>query len=71
MVLAFSCWGVLIFAILFGFAYLFRVYITRKIGGITGDVMGAGSELAEVLLLLVVIVLTKYTGMTPLSLFPF
>ena len=37
----------------------------------TGDVMGAGSELAEVLLLLVVIVLTKYTGMTPLSLFPF
>ena len=28
-------------------------------------------ELAEVLLLLVVIVLTKYTGMTPLSLFPF
>lgn len=71
MVLAFSCWGVLIFAILFGFAYLFRVYITGKIGGITGDVMGAGSELAEVLLLLVVIVLTKYTGMTPLSLFPF
>ena len=37
----------------------------------TGDVMGAGSELAEVLLLLVVITLTKYTGMTPLSLFPF
>ena len=71
MVLAFSCWGVLIFAILFGFAYLFRVYITGKIGGITGDVMGAGNELAEVLLLLVVIVLTKYTGMTPLSLFPF
>lgn len=30
MVLAFSCWGVLIFAILFGFAYLFRVYITGK-----------------------------------------
>ena len=71
MVLAFSCWGVLIFAILFGFAYLFRVYITGKIGGITGDVMGAGNELAEVLLLLVVIVLTKYTGMTPLSLFSF
>ena len=33
--------------------------------------MGAGNELAEVLLLLVVIVLTKYTGMTPLSLFSF
>ena len=60
-----------VIGILFGFAYLFRVYITGKIGGITGDVMGAGNELAEVLLLLVVIVLTKYTGMTPLSLFPF
>mgnify|MGYP000756428273 FL=1 len=71
MVLAFSYWGILIFAILFGFAYLFRVYITGKIGGITGDVMGAGSELAEVLLLLVVITLTKYTGMVPLSWFVF
>ena len=68
MVLAFSYWGILIFAILFGFAYLFRVYITGKIGG---DVMGAVSELAEVLLLLVVITLTKYTGMVPLSWFVF
>ena len=71
MVLAFSYWGILIFAILFGFADLVRVYITGKIGGITGDVMGAGSELAEVLLLLVVITLTKYTGMVPLSWFVF
>lgn len=69
MVLAFSCWGVLIFAILFG-SLTFSVYISRKIGG-HRRVMGAGNELAEVLLLLVVIVLTKYTGMTPLSLFPF
>ncbi|MCI6859256.1 MAG: adenosylcobinamide-GDP ribazoletransferase [Eubacterium sp.] len=69
MIAAFSLWGVLIFAVLFVFAYLFRVYITGKIGGITGDVMGAGSELSEVLLLLLVIILTKYAGLQPLSLF--
>lgn len=69
MVLAFSAWGVPIFFLLFGFAYLFRVYITGKIGGITGDVMGAGSELAEVMLLLVVLVLAKYAGLKPLGLF--
>ena len=63
MVLAFSGWGVAIFAVLFLLAYLFRVYITGKIGGITGDVMGAGSELAEVELLLLVLILTKYVGM--------
>ncbi len=63
MVLAFSGWGVAIFAVLFLLAYLFRVYITGKIGGITGDVMGAGSELAEVELLLFVLILTKYAGM--------
>lgn len=71
MTLAFSWWGVLMFAALFGFAYLFRVYITGKIGGVTGDVMGAGSELSEVLLLLLVLVITKYAGfpMSPLTYF--
>lgn len=44
-------YGVAYWAILIVFAYLFRVYITRKIGGVTGDVMGAGSELSEVLYL--------------------
>ncbi len=60
MVCAFSYWGILIFAVLYLGAYLFRRYITGKIGGITGDVMGAGSELSEVFLLLLLIVLGKY-----------
>ena len=68
MVLAFSYWGILIFAILFLAGYLFRVYITGKIGGITGDVMGAGTEIAEVLFLMIVIILARYAGMIPLSL---
>ena len=59
---AFSWWGILMFAVLYLFAYLFRVYITGKIGGITGDVMGAGSELSEILLLLLLLILMKYVG---------
>lgn len=59
---AFSYWGILMFSVLFGFAYLFRVYITGRIGGITGDVMGAGSELSEVLLVLLILIITKYCG---------
>ena len=68
MVAAFSWWGLIIFAVLYLLAYLFRVYITGKIGGITGDVMGAGSELAEVEFLLLVMILLKYAGMEPLAL---
>lgn len=71
MVAAFSWWGLVIFAVLYLLAYLFRVYITGKIGGITGDVMGAGSELAEVEFLLLVMILIKYAGMEPLTLLKF
>ncbi len=59
---AFSYWGILMFAVLFGLAWLFRLYISGKIGGITGDVMGAGSELAEVELLLLLLIITRYAG---------
>lgn len=62
MGVAFSCWGVVMFAVLYLFAYLFRIYITGKIGGITGDVMGAGSELSEVLLILLVLIITEFAG---------
>lgn len=60
MAAAFSYWGVIMYVILLGFAYLFRIYITGKIGGITGDVMGAGSELSEILLVLMVLIITKF-----------
>jgi adenosylcobinamide-GDP ribazoletransferase len=63
MTAAFSWWGIVMFAILFAFTWLFRIYITGKIGGITGDVMGAGSELSEVLLLILLLIITRYTGL--------
>ncbi|MCD8021287.1 MAG: adenosylcobinamide-GDP ribazoletransferase [Clostridiales bacterium] len=62
MTLAFSWWGIVMFAVLYLFAYLFRIYITGKIGGITGDVQGAGSELCEVLLVLLVLIITRFWG---------
>jgi adenosylcobinamide-GDP ribazoletransferase len=43
--------------------------VTGKIGGVTGDVMGGGSELSEIWFLWMVLILTKFTGMTPFSLF--
>lgn len=70
MMLAFSWWGIVMFVVMFAFAYLFRVYITGKIGGITGDVMGAASELSEVLLLLLVLIITRFAGF-PSSIFTF
>lgn len=62
MLAAYAWWGILMYGILFLFAWLFRVYITGKIGGITGDVMGAGSELAEVGLLLMVLIIVRFWG---------
>ena len=62
MTVAFSWWGIIMYAVLFALAYLFRVYITGKIGGVTGDVMGAGSELAEIFLLILVLIITRFAG---------
>ncbi len=69
MTAAFSWWGAVIFCILYLLAWLFRKYITGKIGGITGDVMGAASEMAEMEFLLLVMLFTRFAGMTALSLF--
>ena len=44
--------GFVMSVVLFIVAKLFRSYIEKKIGGITGDVMGAGSEVCELMYLL-------------------
>ena len=62
--LAYSLYGILMWAVLLVMAYLLRIYITGKIGGITGDVMGAGSELSEIWLLWLILILGKFAGMT-------
>lgn len=44
--------GILISVCLLGVAVWFRKYIEEKIGGITGDVMGAASEVCEIVFVL-------------------
>lgn len=58
-VIFYEVYGIIYWAILLVFAYFFRLYITGKIGGVTGDVMGAGSELSEVLYLFLLLAKAK------------
>lgn len=46
--------GVILSVLLLIVAKWFRGYIEKKIGGITGDVMGAGSEVCEMMYLLLI-----------------
>ena len=69
MVIAFGLYGILIWAVLLLMAYLFRCYITNIIGGVTGDIMGAASELSEIWLLFMVLILVRYTSMAILPWF--
>jgi len=52
--------GILIFALSFLWLLLFIQYVKRKIGGMTGDTIGAISEIAEVSILLFVLILGIY-----------
>lgn len=56
-ILIFGINSVIIIGIVLIFNVLFFNYIKSKIGGITGDTLGAGCEMTEVLFLLVVILL--------------
>ena len=63
LVIAFSWHGMIMWAVLVLMAYLFRRYITNIIGGVTGDVMGAASELSEIWFLWLVLILARYAGL--------
>ncbi len=57
LIFSFAAWGLkglLALAIIAGCAYLIGKIITRKIGGITGDTLGATIELTEIATLLTV-----------------
>ena len=64
LVIAFSWQGIIMWVVLLVMAYLFRRYITNIIGGVTGDVMGAASELSEIWFLWLVLILARYAGLT-------
>lgn len=54
--------GILIFLIAGIFAYIFSWFISRKIGGITGDILGAINEISEVFVLLTIQILSRMLG---------
>jgi len=51
--------GLLILVAVAAFIFLFGLFFKRRIGGVTGDIMGAGCELGEVITLLLICVLFK------------
>lgn len=53
--LTFGVKGLVIIGVIAVFGYLIKSFFHKKIGGVTGDVLGAGSELAELLTLLMII----------------
>lgn len=55
----FKVTGLAIFSINIGFTFLAGLWVKSKMGGLTGDTLGALSELSEVLVLLSVIILSK------------
>lgn len=59
MILGYGIQGFLAAIIVFVMIYLFRRYIEHILGGITGDVMGAANELAEILFLLFLYILLR------------
>ncbi|MBU1125039.1 MAG: adenosylcobinamide-GDP ribazoletransferase [Candidatus Omnitrophica bacterium] len=57
LVLIFLLWqikGIILFVLIALSAYLFGIFARRQCGGITGDILGAGNELAETLVLLLI-----------------
>lgn len=52
--------GIVVFACIYTFIYLFHLYLKRRIGGITGDMLGAGCEISELLGLLIIVSLGKF-----------
>ena len=52
--------GVILFVILLAVIFLFIQYVKRKIGGMTGDTIGATNEIAEATALLFSLILLNY-----------
>lgn len=52
--------GVILFVILSAIVFLFIQYVKRKIGGMTGDTIGAANEITEAAALLVGLILMSY-----------
>jgi len=58
--------GALLFALATIVAILIGLWVTKLLGGITGDIYGAINELSEVIILIAVIGIAHYTSIEPI-----
>ncbi|MBN2712701.1 MAG: adenosylcobinamide-GDP ribazoletransferase [Planctomycetes bacterium] len=65
MTLIFACGHIaaVLFVVCSAFVYIWRLYCDRKIGGATGDTLGACCELSEALAILTIAALPKLNGL--------
>lgn len=53
-------WGIALMAVIAIMVVIFGSYCTKKIGGITGDTIGATSELTEVIILFSILIIGRF-----------
>lgn len=51
--------GILVFIIVLIFSFAYRFYFIKKLGGVTGDIIGASNEFVELLSIVFLIILKK------------
>jgi len=51
--------GILIFLIILLFSFGYRFYFIKRVGGVTGDILGASNEFVELLSIVLLIILEK------------
>lgn len=59
-VLIFKMYGLAVFSLVLGYTFLLGCWLKRKIGGMTGDTLGALSETSEALVLFTMVILSKF-----------
>lgn len=59
--IVYKVWGLLIMAIIALVSYILGKVVTNKIGGITGDTLGATNEIVEIAILFIIYILGRST----------
>jgi adenosylcobinamide-GDP ribazoletransferase len=52
--------GVIVIALNLFFILLYKIYITSKLGGMTGDTLGAGNEIIELSVIMIISIIERY-----------
>jgi len=55
--------GMVVFLAIALFAFLYRLFFIKRLGGITGDILGAANESSELLCLLILVILINFENL--------